>query len=231
MYSENKNFDSYKEMNRRDFLVIATVLPLIITTRAESNPLFGLLVRLFARNVARSAVRSVTNNISRNVVRSKLKTSSGKKEKNSSYNSVSIDNIIKSRDSIENMIDITELLADQVWEQNTVNESSMVITNSSSKALNTGDIILELYDKKNNIIDFTVKIEPIEIPPSSNIILEISFKNLRNDGLKTLHGRYGNNINIKSSGNILVVSSGRGKTVDELYQRYYETENNSILII
>lgn len=214
-------------MSRRDFLILASITPLVMMPTTSDAIWFALLFRLFARSVVgglvRRGVSSGVRSISRSAIRQGQKNVSVKK-------AIKIDSSKKRVDSkgmsIGDIIDYQELLANQVWDKNGNNESNIIIENQKSYTQNTKDIEVKLYDEnKNNHVDIHARIEPIDIPPKSRLILDLNFKNLPSEGMKRLHGSYGDSHQAETSGKILVTSNRRGISIDELYQKY-ENKND-----
>lgn len=201
-------------MNRRDFLIYSSVVPLLLFP-TPSEAFIPLLFRLFARQIVKPRMKSRTKRVNKPLIKEGNKNVKVKKGRE-----YDLGDLADTTEIIENILNIKELSSDQVWDQHGNNPSSIVIANDKEYTQNTKDIIVNLHDTSNQNIDVHARIEPIDIPPKSNLILDMNFKKLPYEGIKVLNGTYGNNDSAQSSGRILVSSNRQGKSIEELYRLY-----------
>jgi len=213
-------------ISRREFLIMASIAPFTIFP-TQSDAFFHVLVaRLFARAVRKfigGAIKPRIKPRGRVPIKKGNENVSVQRAREVSASSKASDKTNHERNGgfkISDILDYQELLANQVWNPNTNNEASIIISNPESYSQNTKDITVELYDQEHQNVDVHARIKPIDIPPHSNLILDMNFKDLPNEGLKRLNGTYGNNQQAGQSGKILVTRDSYGKSINELYKRY-----------
>ena len=205
-----------KNINRRDFLVLMTITPLIITS-AEANPLligFGLrwLAKEFVKYQAKKRLKSKLQKMTKQYI----------KEKN-----VNMVRTLQVTGVMNEVFDPVTLVADEVWSIDKPNTASLLISNETSYTQSTQDIYIQLRDEENGNIDIKAKIEPINIPAKSNLVLDVQFSDLKYKGIKRLGGTYDNGKVISDSGRILVIDKVTyGKSVEEYYRRYRSRKNH-----
>lgn len=198
-------------ITRRQFIALGLVSPILIFS-SNSHGVFPLVGWIFtgvraarvASTIARgtSAVtRSTRTASSRSPV---VKTVTNKE----STGKVSFRDAIEVIDTGSTVIDASNYLKDTLWEPEDDNDVSIVINNPSEKNHDTGEILLDIQDKDTGNSAIEAKIEPIEIPPRSNIVLDLGVSNLYSPGVKRIIGsyNYGNN-SMNSSGDIVIPAS------------------------
>lgn len=138
-------------------------------------------------------------------------------------NNLRLEKAVRDHKRKSDLVDLSSFLADQIWDKNKNNPSSTVIVNVSEKNYNTGEINVQLRDEDTGKVDIHAKIEPIDIPPRSQLLLDMNFRDLSNDGVKRLHGVYNSEQKAEKSGRILVASNTKGMSIKELYEKYNRT--------
>ncbi len=193
------------ENGRREFLILSATVPLLLVPTPSKALWPALIFRFFARVLFRKVIRKGV----RQLVKPAIKR--GKKRLN-------IQEVIKTNNQINDMVDVASYLSDQVWDRDKENRSTLVVSNPTNKTLSTQDILLNMYDTDKRDIDFQTKIASVDVPANSSVIIEMLFKNIDTSGMKRIYGVYDNEI--YSSGNILVDSNiDNGLSIEELYRR------------
>ena len=194
-----------RENGRREFLILSATVPLLLVPTPSKAFWPALIFRFFARVLFRKVIRKGV----RQLVKPAIKR--GKKRLN-------IQEVIKTNNQINDMVDVASYLSDQVWDRDKENRSTLVVSNPTNKTLSTQDILLNMYDTDKRDIDFQTKIASVDVPANSSVIIEMLFKNIDTSGMKRIYGVYDNEI--YSSGNILVDSNiDNGLSIEELYRR------------
>ena len=190
---------------RREFLILSSTLPLLLVPIPSKAIIPGLIFRFFARKILDYIVKPV--------IRFFFKPSIKK-----GGNRLNIQKVFKINNQINDVVDVSGYLSDQVWDSNKENYSTLVISNPTNKTLNTQDISLNMYDTDKQNIDFKTQLASIDVPAKSSVIVELLFKNIDTSGMKRIYGEYKNDI--YTSGNILVDKNiDNGLSIEELYRR------------
>jgi len=201
-------------LSRRDFIIYTSIIPLAVLSN-NSDAVFQFLipvaVRFFGRKIIKEGVKKIFT--PRNISRPIVKTNTPKRK-------VEVEKFAGSDNSAGQIINDSLMLADQVWNQNKENISSTIISNPDSNAHDTGEIVVQLRDEDTANVDVQATIQPIDIPPRSQLLLHTKFSNLPDEGVKRIYGTYNGDQEAERSGRILIANNTYGMPISELYERY-----------
>ncbi len=199
---------------RRDFLILSTTAPLVILTTPSEAFFPALIIRFFAQRAIRYFIKKGVKKVIRNVVVKNVKKKGRAR--------VAVTKAIQIHSRVNHLIDAHRYLSNQVWNKHGSNHSTLVLSNSSHRAIKSEKITLKMKDEENGKTEFKAKVKPIRIPAKSTVVVDLKVRKLRKTGIKRLHAS--NKKEYSNSGNILVVNNKRGLTIEQLYREYYKQQ-------
>lgn len=170
---------------------------------ASANPLItyffrGLAALILPKNVAKNFTRTLKPKKELNF--RSTTSSEGKKD--------IIEGISKGLEiasAAKDVIELSDFLINDIWNKKEDKVSTLILNNNQNILTNTGDIDIFLKDSNSDKIEIQARIEPINIPPQSRLILDIDMSEASKPGIKHLTGYYGNTAyEIPKSSNIII---------------------------
>lgn len=117
-----------------------------------------------------------------------------------------------------------------VWKSDTSNKVTASISNPENEHASTGKMEIKVEDKYKGDIDIGARIDPITIPPKSNLILDIGIHNPDSFGAKRLSGTYANGQrNFQSDGDIIIPALSCNGKLDQVEEFMFRDDKSKAL--